>query len=67
MVAGGSLSLRPAWSTVSSRTARATPRNPVSEKKKSKTKQNKKKLDLKPESQAGKVDYFRQSSKYVVA
>ena len=28
--AGGSLSLRPAWSTESSRTARATQRNPVS-------------------------------------
>jgi hypothetical protein len=32
--AGGFLSSRPAWSRVSSRTARATQRNPVSKKKK---------------------------------
>jgi hypothetical protein len=42
--AGKSLSSRPAWSTkVSSRTARATQRKPVSEKNKKKTKNKKQK------------------------
>jgi hypothetical protein len=40
--AGGFLSSRPAWSTVSSRTARATQRNPVSKNQKKKKKKKKK-------------------------
>jgi hypothetical protein len=39
--AGGSLSLRPAWSRVSSRTVRATQRNPVSKNQKPKSETNK--------------------------
>jgi hypothetical protein len=39
--AGGFLSLRPAWSRVSSRTAKATQRNPVSKNKKQKNKKQK--------------------------
>ena len=40
--AGGFLSSRPAWSRVSSRTARATQRNPVSKKTKKETNKQKK-------------------------
>jgi hypothetical protein len=39
--AGGFLSSRPAWSRVSSRTARATQRNPVSKNQKIKKERNK--------------------------
>jgi hypothetical protein len=40
--AGGFLSSRPAWSTESSRTARAIHRNPVSKKPKAKNQKTKK-------------------------
>jgi hypothetical protein len=51
--AGRFLSLRPAWSTECSRTARATQRNPVSQKKTKKTnKQTNKK------NPRGKVSFY---------